>query len=108
MTERNLLKLQYMSDFESASNIVKSWLDVKTNNKELNQLSSALVNMYFYVNALELERESFNRVIDNLREDRNKKHFELEALKDELPTKVDNKFNDLTSDDINKRINAGL
>ena len=54
---RNLTQLQYNADMDLVLNLIKD-------NDKYKDLESPLINIFFYVNQLELERRSFDNVID--------------------------------------------
>jgi hypothetical protein len=60
---RNLGQLQYTTDMDLVLNLIKD-------NDKYKDLETPLINIFFYVNQLELERRSFDNVIDKLRGDK--------------------------------------
>ena len=60
---RNLGQLQYTTDMDLILNLIKD-------NDKYKDLETPLINIFFYVNQLELERRSFDNVIDKLRGDK--------------------------------------
>ena len=54
---RNLGQLQYTTDMDLILNLIKD-------NPNYKDLETPLINIFFYVNQLELERRSFDNVID--------------------------------------------
>tara|TARA_Y100001963_G_scaffold124506_1_gene175376 strand:+ start:212 stop:514 length:303 start_codon:yes stop_codon:yes gene_type:complete len=60
---RNLTQLQYTTDMDLILNLIKD-------NDKYKDLETPLINIFFYVNQLELERRSFDNVIDKLRGDK--------------------------------------
>lgn len=64
--------LLYFSDIELSLRIVSSWLEARPDNLELRKLSKALVGVSFYVNKLQLERYSYEQLIGNYRQDKNR------------------------------------
>ena len=54
---RNLGQLQYTTDMDLVLNLIKD-------NDKYKDLETPLINIFFYVNQLELERRSFDNVID--------------------------------------------
>ena len=54
---RNLGQLQYTADMNLVLNLIKD-------NDKYKDLETPLINIFFYVNQLELERRSFDNVID--------------------------------------------
>jgi hypothetical protein len=47
-------------------------LNLIKNKKEYKDLETPIINIFFYVNQLELERRSFDNVIDKLRGDKHR------------------------------------
>ena len=62
---RNLGQLQYNADMDLVLNLLKD-------NPKYKDLETPLINIFFYVNQLELERRSFDNVIDKLRGDKHR------------------------------------
>lgn len=103
---RNLQQLQYNASMETALTTVKLWLDARPDNKELQELTKCLTDIYFYVNSLELERKAFDSVIDNLKAERLQFAKRAQALKEaEASAAVADMFSKEMSDDINERLN---
>jgi len=94
---RNYKELEYLGQFNQAATIVKTWLDAKPENKELQILSDALITIASYNAGLEIERRGFDKAYDTQR-------TELTAL---IPTEAEKKFEAMTTGD-NDAINAIL
>ena len=60
---RNLGQLQYTADMNLVLNLIKD---------KYQDLETHIINIFFYVNQLELERRSFDNVIDKLRGDKHR------------------------------------
>ena len=60
---RNLEQLQYNTDMDLVLNLIKD---------KYPDLETPIINIFFYVNQLELERRSFDNVIDKLRGDKHR------------------------------------
>jgi len=60
---RNLGQLQYNTDMDLVLNLIKD---------KYPDLETPIINIFFYVNQLELERRSFDNVIDKLRGDKHR------------------------------------
>ena len=60
---RNLGQLQYTADVNLVLNLIKD---------KYPDLETPIINIFFYVNQLELERRSFDNVIDKLRGDKHR------------------------------------
>ena len=104
---RNYRELEYLGQFNEAANIVKTWLDAKPDNKELNTLSEALVTIASYNANLEIERRGFDKAYDIQRTELNKALEEIKRLKALVPTEAEKKFEAMTSGD-NNAINSVL
>ena len=106
---RNLQQLQYNASMETALLTVKQWLDARPDNKELQELTKCLTDIYFYVHSLELESKGFDSVVDNLKAERNQFAKQAQAVHEaEASAAVADKFSRETSDDINERLNSKL
>ena len=62
---RKLGQLQYTADMDALLNLIKD-------NKKYKDFETPIINIFFYVNQLELERRSFDNVIDKLRGDKHR------------------------------------
>ena len=60
---RNLGQLQYTADMDLVLNLIKD---------KYQDLETPIINIFFYVSQLELERRSFDNVIDELRGDKHR------------------------------------
>ena len=60
---RNLGQLQYTADMNALLNLIKD---------KYPDLETPIINIFFYVNQLELERRSFDNVINKLRGDKHR------------------------------------
>tara|TARA_B100001113_G_scaffold322968_1_gene293728 strand:- start:223 stop:510 length:288 start_codon:yes stop_codon:yes gene_type:complete len=76
--------LLYYTDLELCLSLVKGWLKDRPNNKELQELSKALVSISFYVNKLTLDRYSYNRIISDARQEKNQAMLKVKDLHEEL------------------------
>jgi len=104
---RNYRELEYLGQFNEAANIVKTWLDAKPDNKDLNILSEALITIASYNANLEIERRGFDKAYDIQRSELNKALEEIKRLKALVPTEAEKKFEAMTSGD-NNAINSIL
>ena len=87
---KDFQQLQYLASMDSALNIVKSWLDAKPENKELQELAKGLMDISIYVSGLELERRSFDTIITDLRLAKNRAVMRARnAEENEAPAKPD-------------------
>ena len=66
---RDLNKLQYLADIEDSMTMVLGWQKTR-DSKELKKLSDNLMRISFYVNSLELERFSYDKIITEFRHDK--------------------------------------
>ena len=104
---RNYKELEYLGQFNQAVTIVKTWLEAKPDNKDLNTLSDALVIIATYNAGLEIERRGFDKAYDIQRTELNKALEEIKRLKALIPTEAEKKFEAMTSGD-NNAINSVL
>jgi hypothetical protein len=79
---RNLTQLQYNTDMDLVLNLIKD-------NDKYKDLETPLINIFFYVNQLELERRSFDNVID---EAVNEKHRAIKRAR-RVEEQLNNKQN---------------
>lgn len=87
---KDFQQLQYLASMDSALNIVKSWLDAKPENKELQELAKGLMDISIYVSGLELERRSFDTIVTDLRLAKNRAVMRARnAEENEAPAKPD-------------------
>ena len=104
---RNYRELEYLGQFNEAASIVKTWLDAKPDNKELQILSKALVTIASYNENLEIERRGFDKAYDIQRTELNKALSRITELTALIPTESEKKFEAMTTGD-NDAINAIL
>lgn len=87
---KDFQQLQYLASMDTALNIVKSWLDAKPENKELQELAKGLMDISIYVSGLELERRSFDTIVTDLRLAKNRAVMRARnAEENEAPVKPD-------------------
>lgn len=87
---KDFQQLQYLASMDAALNIVKSWLDAKPENKELQELAKGLMDISIYVSGLELERRSFDTIVTDLRLAKNRAIMRARnAEENEAPAKPD-------------------
>jgi len=87
---KDFQQLQYLASMDTALNIVKSWLDAKPENKELQELAKGLMDISIYVSGLELERRSFDTIVTDLRLAKNRAIMRARnAEENEAPAKPD-------------------
>lgn len=87
---KDFQQLQYLASIDTALNIVKSWLDAKPENKELQELAKSLMDISIYVSGLELERRSFDTIVTDLRLAKNRAVMRARnAEENEAPAKPD-------------------
>ena len=104
---RNYKELEYLGQFNQAATIVKTWLDAKPENKELQMLSKSLVTIASYNAGLEIERRGFDKAYDTQRTELNKAMNRITELTALIPTETEKKFEAMTTGD-NDAINAIL
>jgi len=104
---RNYKELEYLGQFNQAATIVKTWLEAKPENKELQIISDALVTIASYNAGLEIERRGFDKAYDTQRTELNKAMSRITELTALIPTESEKKFEAMTTGD-NDAINAIL
>ena len=93
---RDLMALQYNADVLEVMETLKKWR-VNSSNPELKKFTDAMININFFVNALQLERKSFDRIINDMRSQRNDALIRIQKLEEKLeeyePTsEIDKRF----------------
>lgn len=89
--KRDLTGLQYLADMDDLLTILRGWVD-KSDNKELEEFSQKVIRVFFYVNELERERLSFDNIISEMRDQKNKALIKLQEVKDKLNKYEDTAF----------------
>lgn len=89
--KRDLTGLQYLADMDDLLTILRGWVD-KSDNKELEEFSQRVIRVFFYVNELERERLSFDNIISEMRDQKNKALIKLQEVKDKLNKYEDTAF----------------
>jgi len=72
MTAPSIEFLQKGADQNLICDVLGKWLDAKPDNEELGAMYNAFLRVLVYTNNLELRDYSFNRLISEAREDRNR------------------------------------
>ena len=90
----NLQSLQYMADQEVISRLINDWCDARPDNRELQAVRSAWIKTIFYINKLEMDRDTYSIAYSDLM---GSKNTEIERL-GELLTKVTNENIELDQD----------
>lgn len=72
MTPPSIEFLQKGVDQNLICDVLGKWLDAKPDNKELGAMYSAFLRVLVYTNNLELRDYSFNRLVSEAREGRNR------------------------------------
>ena len=65
----SLGKLQATADMNALLHLVKKW-KAKSKNKEIKDLEDIAIRIFFYINQLELEQYSFDKLISEARNDK--------------------------------------
>ena len=89
--KRDLTGLQYLADMDDLLTILRGWVN-KSDNKELEEFSQKVIRVFFYVNELERERLSFDNIITEMRDQKNKALIKLQEVKDKLNKYEDTAF----------------
>lgn len=66
---RDLSNLQACADQETMLTMLKTWLS-KSDNEDLKKFRDALLRVIFYTNNLEMQRDTFDTLIDKYKSDR--------------------------------------
>ena len=94
----NLAKLQAQADQDYILTVLKEWTDKSKDNK-LQELTMSQVRLFTYINTLELEGYSYNKIIGDFRSQCNRailRSRKAETERDALEAKVkdlENKLN---------------
>ena len=86
----NLAKLQAQADQDYILTVLKEWTD-KSNDDKLQELTMSQVRLFTYINTLELEGYSYNKIIGDFRSECNRaiiRARNAEADRDALDAKV--------------------
>lgn len=84
MTPPSIEFLQKAADQNLICDVLGKWLDAKPDNKELGEMYTAFLRMLVYTNNLELRDYSFNRLVSEAREDRNRAVLRARKAEDAL------------------------
>lgn len=63
----NLLHIEYLAHSEILNGRILEWSKARPNNEELKQCVEAALKIAFYVNRLDMDRETYNKVISDYR-----------------------------------------
>lgn len=63
----NLLHLEYLAHSEILNGRLLEWSKARPDNKELKQCVEAALKIVFYVNRLDMDRETYNKIIADYR-----------------------------------------
>ena len=86
----NLAKLQAQADQDYILTVLKEWTD-KSKDDKLQELTMSQVRLFTYINTLELEGYSYNKIIGDFRSECNRaiiRARNAEADRDALDAKV--------------------
>jgi len=84
MTAPSIEFLQKGVDQNLICDVLGKWLEAKPDNKELGAMYNAFLRMLVYTNNLELRDYSFNRLVSEAREDRNRAVLRARKAEDAL------------------------
>jgi len=84
MTAPSIEFLQKGADQNLICDVLGKWLEAKPDNKELGAMYNAFLRMLVYTNNLELRDYSFNRLVSEAREDRNRAVLRARKAEDAL------------------------
>ena len=86
----DLAKLQAQGDQDYILTVLKEWSD-KSNDSKLKELTMSQIRLFTYINSLELEAYSFNKIISEFRSNNNRavlRARKAEEARDLLQDKV--------------------
>tara|TARA_R110000803_G_scaffold852_2_gene2988 strand:+ start:4846 stop:5145 length:300 start_codon:yes stop_codon:yes gene_type:complete len=86
----NLAKLQAQADQDYILTVLKEWTD-KSKDDKLQELTMSQIRLFTYINTLELEAYSYNKIVGEFRSERNRaimRTRNAEGERDFLETKV--------------------
>ena len=86
----NLAKLQAQADQDYILTVLKEWTD-KSKDDKLKELTMSQIRLFTYINTLELEAYSYNKIVGEFRSERNRaimRTRNAEGERDFLETKV--------------------
>jgi len=86
----NLAKLQAQADQDYILKVLKEWSD-KSQDPKLKELTMSQIRLFTYINSLELEAYSFNKIISDFRSNNNRaiiRARKAEETRDVLQDKV--------------------
>ena len=72
MTPPSIEFLQKCADQTEICDILGKWLEAKPDNEELQKIQDSFLRVFVYTNNLELRDYSFNRLVSEAREGRNR------------------------------------
>jgi hypothetical protein len=78
---QNLHDLEYYGNILLSPQLVKRWIKLKPNNKELKKLGEALIQISLYVVRIQDDLSKHKEAISDYRYDKNKALLELQELK---------------------------
>ena len=67
-----LMNMRYQASITVALELAKKWRDSAPDNKDVNSLADALVDVSIYNAGLEMERREFSMLVSELRADKNR------------------------------------
>lgn len=83
MTKPSLEQLQATNDQHMIAGILIEWTK-KSSNKELDELANAFKRVFMYINSLELKEYSFETVISNAMNEKNRAIIRARKAEDQL------------------------
>ncbi len=80
---RDLQGLRYAAAIDSAINIVKGWVE-QSDNAGAKEVLTCLTDIFIYNSGLELERRTFDSLIDEYKGDRNRAIMRARKAEDKI------------------------
>lgn len=94
MEERLLKKVRTLQDIQATTdtllilNTLTKWRELKSN-KELDAMIEAIMNLAQYINLIQMNRDAYVHIVEDLRHDRN--HYAERSMEAEQELRKDNK-----------------
>jgi len=80
---QNLHDLEYYSNMELCTKLLQKWIKLKPDNKDLQEYSTALTSIAFYVNRIQGDLQKHREAISDYRYEKNKALLELQKIKEQ-------------------------
>lgn len=85
----NIQQLQYMANQELMTKLMQEWTTASPDNENLKAFQTAMLETIFYINKLEMDRESYGLAYTQLMHRKNKEIMELREQMDKLTNDIE-------------------